>query len=79
MKKLLIASALLVASPALAQQAPPPDPAQELGQDYQAFTTAQKHLIEDIQKLIKKNQTLKAENAKLKAPPTPAPPTSPTP
>ncbi len=80
MKKLAVLASVLFASSAFAQQAPPaPDPTQELQQDFQAYSTAQKHLLEDIQKLIQANQALKAENEKLKSPQTPTPAPAPSP
>lgn len=79
MKQIIIAALLAsLAAPALAQQSPPPDdPVQDLGVDWQAYMTAQKHTLEDIQKLAAANQSLKAENDKLKTETAPA--SAPTP
>ena len=51
---------------ALAQEAPDPL-VQSLTADFQAGFTSQQHVTEDLQKLIAAYQSLKAENAKLKA------------
>ena len=76
MKKTFICVLALATFPSLAQT--PPDPAvQELSADWQAYATAQKHLLDYLQKVVQANQALKAENAKLKAPPAPV--ASPTP
>ncbi len=72
MKYTVIAASLLLASGAAAAE--PPYPTLNLGQDWQAKASAERHVAEDLQNFIQAYQALKAENAKLKAdiPTTPA-------
>jgi len=73
MKKIAFAIALLVTSPAFAQEAP--DPIKMLGEDFTVFQGSQRHLLESLNKVVeelvakrKENAELKAEVAKLKTP-----------
>jgi len=60
-----IAVGLALASPAWAQQ---PDPVlQDVNADWSAVSTAQKHFVADVDKLIMELNAMKKENAELKA------------
>ena len=67
----------LISPPALAQTAPPPNIAQDIGADWQVSSFAQRHLAEDVNRLIQENASLKAEIEKLKSPPPAAKPATP--
>ena len=72
-----IAVGLALASPAWAQQ---PDPVlQDVNADWSAVSTAQKHFVADVDKLIVELNAVKKEIAELKAAKAPPPPPPPAP
>ena len=66
----LIAAAIAFTLPALAQQQPsqsaPDETVQALSSDWGSQATANKHILDGINKLVAEKQALKAENDKLK-------------
>jgi hypothetical protein len=65
MKYKLTILGMLFCAPVFAQT--PDSLVENIAQDWQASTTAQRHLFEDLQRLVQAYQVLKAENEKLKA------------
>lgn len=61
----IIVTIWLIASPASAQAA---GSAADTAADWQALTTALRHVADDVQALMQENAALKAEVARLKAP-----------
>ena len=67
MKRILVSAAVAFAVPAMAQTAPVADETvQALSSDWGSRATADKHVLDGINKLVTEKQTLKAENDKLR-------------
>lgn len=65
MKRLAVISLLLAASPALAQQPPPPDPQIRLVREFDAIQTLQTSLAESINRVIADRDAERAKAAEL--------------
>jgi Spy/CpxP family protein refolding chaperone len=85
MKRTILIGALCAFVTSAFAQVAPSDPAANLGQDFQAFSVAQKHVVEDMQALMQEYQQQKKqindlmkqidpEKAKNVPPPPPAAP-----
>ena len=61
MKRMIFIGALCAISASAFAQSAPSDPATNLSQDFQAYSVAQKHVIEDMQALVQETQQQKKQ------------------